>query len=174
MSILKRQVNSYSSLFSVITHNSSVILQLMHFLLWTKGSYENTNFDIFKCSDENLPNSSCHFANHKSFFNKFYMTLHCHEIYSPVIFQVKRYILCLKGTSHGANFSDFLVLGSKFTKLLSFLEQKISFSSKFSLLFRIMRHYSSIFFLAEALYTLSKSSLSKYKFDEISSEQSKV
>ena len=40
----------------------------MHFLLWTKGSHENTNFDTFKCSDENLPNSSCHFPNHKSVF----------------------------------------------------------------------------------------------------------
>ena len=70
-SILKQQVNSssdFSSLFSVITYNSSVSLQLMHFLLWTKGSHENTNFDTFKCSDENLPNSSCHFPNHKSVF----------------------------------------------------------------------------------------------------------
>ena len=40
----------------------------MHFLLWTKGSHENTNFDIYKCSDENLLNSSCHFPNHKSVF----------------------------------------------------------------------------------------------------------
>ena len=40
----------------------------MHFLLWTKGSHESTNFDTFKCSDENLPNSSCHFPNHKSVF----------------------------------------------------------------------------------------------------------
>ena len=40
----------------------------MHFLLWTKRFHENTDFDIFKCSDENLPNSSCHFPNHKSVF----------------------------------------------------------------------------------------------------------
>ena len=42
----------------------------MHFLLWTKGSHENTNFDIFKCSDENLLNSSCQFPNHKSVFRQ--------------------------------------------------------------------------------------------------------
>ena len=47
----------------------------MHFLLWTKESHENTNFDIFKCSDENLLNSACHFPNHKSVFIKFCMTL---------------------------------------------------------------------------------------------------
>ena len=40
----------------------------MHFLLWTKGSHKSTNFDAFKCSDENLPNSSCHFPNHKVVF----------------------------------------------------------------------------------------------------------
>ena len=40
----------------------------MHFQLWTKGSHENTSFDTFKCSDENLSNSSCHFPNHKSVF----------------------------------------------------------------------------------------------------------
>ena len=40
----------------------------MNFLLWTKGSHENTNVDTAKCSDENLPNSSSHFPNHKSVF----------------------------------------------------------------------------------------------------------
>ena len=40
----------------------------MHFLLWTKGSHESTNLDTFKCFDENLLNSSCHFPNHKSVF----------------------------------------------------------------------------------------------------------
>ena len=39
----------------------------MHFLLWT-GSHENTNFDIFKCFDENLLNLWCHFPNHISVF----------------------------------------------------------------------------------------------------------
>ena len=51
-----------------ITHNSSENLQLMHFLLWTKGSHESANFDTFKCSDENLPKCSCHFPKRKSVF----------------------------------------------------------------------------------------------------------
>ena len=71
MSILKRQVNSssdFSSFFSVITYNVSVSFSLMHFLLWTKGSHENINFDVLKCSDENLPNCSCYFWNHKWVF----------------------------------------------------------------------------------------------------------
>ena len=57
---------------------------------------------------------------------------------------------------------------------MSFLKQKISFSSNFAPLFGIMRHISSILLLAETLYTFSKSSLSKYTFGEISPEQSKV
>ena len=40
----------------------------MHFLLWTKGSHQSPSFEIFKCSGENFPNSSCHFPNHKSVF----------------------------------------------------------------------------------------------------------
>ena len=73
MSILKRQVNSSSifvSFFIVMTHNSSVNFKLMHFLLWTKGSYESSNFDTFECSGENLPYSSCHFPNRKSDFHQ--------------------------------------------------------------------------------------------------------
>ena len=63
-----------------MTHNSSVNFKLIHFLLWTKESHQSPNFDTFKCSGENSPNSSCHFSNHKSvFFFKFCITLQCHE-----------------------------------------------------------------------------------------------
>ena len=71
MSIVKRQVNSssiYVSFFIVMTHYSSGNFKLIHFLLWTKGSHQSPNFDIFECSGEKLPNSSCHFLNHKSVF----------------------------------------------------------------------------------------------------------
>ena len=168
MSILK-QVNcssDFSSLVSVISYNTSVSLLLMHFLLWTKASHENINFDIFKCFDENLPNCL--------FFFKFYMTRQCHEIYSSVFFLGQIFYTLHRGTNQSANFLGFLVLGSKFTKFLSFLKQKISFSSNFAPLFGIMRHISSILFLAKTLYTFSKSSLLKYKFGEISPEQSKL
>ena len=70
-SILKRQVSScwiFVSFFVAMTHNSIVNLKLIHFLLWTKGSYQSSNFDTFECSGENLPNSSCHFPNDKSVF----------------------------------------------------------------------------------------------------------
>ena len=51
MSILKRQVSSSSifvSLFIVMTRNSTVNLKLLHFLFWTKGSYQSSNFDTFR------------------------------------------------------------------------------------------------------------------------------
>ena len=70
MSILKRQVSSSSvfvSFFVVMTHNFSVNFKLVHFLLWTIGSHQSSNFDTFKCSGENLPNS-CHFPSNKSVF----------------------------------------------------------------------------------------------------------
>ena len=57
MSIFKQQVNSSSdfpSFFSVITYILPLNLQPMHFLRWTKGSRENTNFDTFKYSGEDF------------------------------------------------------------------------------------------------------------------------
>ena len=71
MSILNWQVNSFSkfvSFFIVMTHNSPVNFKLIHFLFWIKGSHESSNFDTFKCSGENLSNSSCHFPSNKSDF----------------------------------------------------------------------------------------------------------
>ena len=71
MSILKRQVNSssnFASFFIVVTHNSSVNFKLIHCLLWIKGSPQSPKFETFECSGENLPNSLCHFPNHKSVF----------------------------------------------------------------------------------------------------------
>ena len=71
MSILKRQVSSsliFVSFFIIMTHNFSVNFKLLHFLLWTIGSHQNSNFDTFKYSGENLPNSSCHFTSNKPVF----------------------------------------------------------------------------------------------------------
>ena len=47
MSILKRQFSSssiFASFFIAITYNSSVNFKLIHFLLWTKGSHQSSNF----------------------------------------------------------------------------------------------------------------------------------
>ena len=71
MPTLKWRVNSssnFASFLIVMTDDSSVNFKLILFQLWSKGSHQNPNFETFKCSGENLPYSSCHFPNHKSFF----------------------------------------------------------------------------------------------------------
>ena len=71
ISILNWQVSSssiFASFFIVMTHKPPVNFKLIHFQLWTKESYQSLNFETFKCSGENLPNSSCHFLKHKSVF----------------------------------------------------------------------------------------------------------
>ena len=71
MSVLKGTVNFFSNFalfFIAMTHNSSVNFKVIPFLLWTKGSHQSFNFDTFKCSGENLPNSHVFFSNHESVF----------------------------------------------------------------------------------------------------------
>ena len=104
----------------------------MHFLLWTKWSHESTNFDTFKCSDENLPNSSCHFPNHKpvlpQILNNSSVSLKIALLYffwSNVIYFEQ------KGQITVQIFENW-VLRSKFTKFLSLLKQQIGFSSNFA------------------------------------------
>ena len=48
-----------------MTHNFSVSFKVIHFLLWTKGTHQSSNFDTFECSGVN---SSCHFPSNKSVF----------------------------------------------------------------------------------------------------------
>ena len=50
------------------TNTLYINFQLMRFLLWTKGSHQDLNFQTFNCYGENAPNFSCHFPNHKSVF----------------------------------------------------------------------------------------------------------
>ena len=69
MSIMKPQVNSYS-----IFHHSSVPLHINPLyvfsscIFYDKKISSKSQFNTFKCSGENLPNSSCLFPNHQSFF----------------------------------------------------------------------------------------------------------
>ena len=124
-----------------MTHNSSENFKLTHFLLWAKGSHQSPNSDTFKCSSKNLPNSSCNFPNHKSVFASLFSFMKDNSLY---FFQIKRYILCTKGTNQSASFWDFQVLGSKFTKFLSFYERTNQFFSKFCVTINItpLYHFS--------------------------------
>ena len=69
MPVLKWQVSSstnFTLFFIVMTHNFSLKFQVIHFLLWAKGSHQSPNFDTFECSGENLLNCLCHFPSNKS------------------------------------------------------------------------------------------------------------
>ena len=91
MSILKQQVSSSSilvSFFIVMTHNSTLNLKLIHFLLWTKGSYESSNFDTFDFSGENFQNSSIQSISKQqvSFSSNFVSLFNVMKDYSSVLF----------------------------------------------------------------------------------------
>ena len=81
MSFFKAQVSfssKFASFFSVVTHNSSVLLWLKHNILSTKVAHQSANFQTYHCSHKNSPNSS--FLEPKSqFFFKLCVTLQYHE-----------------------------------------------------------------------------------------------
>ena len=84
MSTLNRRVSSssvFASFFIVMTHNSTVDFRLIYSQLWTKESHQSPNFETFKFSVKNLPNSSYYFPNHKLVF---YQILH-HSLLSSKI-----------------------------------------------------------------------------------------
>ena len=71
MSILNWQVKTsaiFASFSIVIMHGSHVNFKLIYFHLCAKGPHQSPNFEIFKCSGENLPNFSRHFWKSKPVF----------------------------------------------------------------------------------------------------------
>ena len=85
--------------------------------------------ESFECSNESSPNSSCHFWNHKvRVYSNFASLFSSKKDNSSVFFQLKPHILWTKEPI-GVKFSDFWVVGWKFTKfLMSYLKLKVSFS----------------------------------------------
>ena len=106
------------------------LLKLKHFILWIKGSHQSPNFDTFKCSGENLPNSSCHLPKHKPVFPQ--ILHHCLVSWkkSPWYFLGQTYFL-QKESIKVQSFETFKC-SVKIAKSLSFLKQEISFSSNFA------------------------------------------
>ena len=139
----------------------------MHFLLWTKGSHENTNFDTFNCSDENLLNSSFYFRNHKSAFLQNLYDSSVSSNITPLYFFGQTLYTWQKRDQSKCKYFRLFRAQIKIHQIL------VIFETNFTPLFGITGHVSSILFLAETLYTFSKSSRSKHKFGEISPEQSK-
>ena len=108
-------------------------------MLWTKRAHQSTNFQIFECFNESSTNFSCQFWNHKVKINSNF----------PSLFSVMKdnffvFFFYLKPSYFGqkepvkVKFSDFWVLGWKFTKfLMSCLKLQVSFSLKLASLFSV-------------------------------------
>ena len=143
-----------------MTQNSPVNCKLMHFLLWIKGSPESPNFETFECSGENLPNSLCHFLNHKSVFLQF------------CIISVMKYTLHEKDQSK-CKFLRLLSPRIKIYQILVIFEITNWFFFKFGI--TLQCHGTKLLcpLLAEILCSFNEKSLPKYKFGEISFEKSK-
>ena len=105
-----------------------------------------------------MPYSSCHFPNDKSVFLQIWH-------HSSVTWKI---------TSLYFFRSNVLYFAQKKPIKVEIGVLRSKFSWNFASLFSVMRHKYSILFLAEILYTFSKRNLWKYKFSEISREQSKV
>ena len=173
MSILKRQVSSswiFVSLFIVMTHNSTVNLKLIHFLLWTKISYQSSNFDTFKCSGENLQTSSCHFPSNKPVFLQI-----LHQ--SSVSWKITRLYFF---SSNKIYFAQKEPIKWKFLRLLSAwlkfcqipyanFETTTWFLSKFCNPLQFHERLFLCTVLAQTKYTLLKRSPLKWKFLRLSS-----
>ena len=135
VSVLKWQVTSFSNFalfFIVMTRNSFVIFKVIHFLLWTKRSYQSPNFDIFRWSGENLLNIWCHFSNSKSVFLQILHHSSMSLKITPLYFFSSNitYFGHTKLIKTHFFFLDFQVLGSKFVKfLMSALKQQVNPSS---------------------------------------------
>ena len=130
-----------------MTQNSSVNFKLIHFLLWTKGSHQNPNFDTFKCSCKNLPNFSRHFSNHKSVFLQNLRNSSVSRKITPLYFCSSNIIYFCHKEPIKTNFLDFRVLRSKFVKfLMSILKRQFSSSSICVSFFIVMTQNSPVNF----------------------------
>ena len=133
MSFFKSRVScplNLASTFTVMTHNFSEILKLKHCMFWTKRAHQCTLDQFFECSNKSSPNSSCQFWNHKvrvcSNFASLFSVMKDNSslfISSNLFFGQKEPI--------EVNYSDFWVVGWKFTKFLMSYKPQIKFSLKF-------------------------------------------
>ena len=136
--------------------------------LWTKRAHQSTNFQIFECFNEGSPNSSCQFWNHmvKVYSNFASLTIVIKDN-SSVFFYLEPLCFGQKQPVE-VKFSDFWVVGWKFTKfLMSCLKLQVSFSLNFASLFSVMRDNSSVLFKMKLyVHDLDQKSSSKCKISD--------
>ena len=102
MSILNWQVNfssNFASFFIVMTHNSSVNFNLMHFILWIKGLHQRPILRLSSALVKIFQIPHAIFQTSSQLYFKFYMILQCHILVC--------YILCTEGTNESEIFDTF-------------------------------------------------------------------
>ena len=114
------------------------------------------------------------FQTTSQFFFKFYMTLQCHEIHSSAIFLGQTLYALHERDQSKCRFFRLFSVRIKIHQIHVIFEAKKKFL--FTFCTTLWYHETQLVhtFFTETLYTFSKNSLSKYKFGEISPEQSKV
>ena len=127
----------------------------------------NSQFWHFQVFWWKLSNFSCHFPNHQSVFLQILHNSSMSWKITPLYFFRSIVIYFAQGTNQSANFWDVWVLRSKFTKLLSFFKEQVSFSSNYVSLFSVLRNNSSALFELNFYILSAKGAYQKYKFNEI-------
>ena len=158
MSFFKTRVSfplNYASSFSVMKHNSYEIFQLKHFMFSTKRTHDSTISQIFECTNEGSPNSSCHFRNHKvRVYSNFVSLFSFIKDNSFVFLQLKPCILWTK-KAHRKEILRFLML---------YLKSQVSFSLNIASLFNVMRDNSSVLFQLKFYMIWTKGTHQSAKF----------
>ena len=130
-----------------MTHNSSEIFQLKHYMLLTKRAHQCTMFQTLSALMKVHP---ILLAICETIRLRFIPIFH----YCSVLWKISC-LYFLAETSHTLDknspskwlFLDFWVVGWKFTKfLMSYLKQQVSFSLNFASFFNVMRDISSVLF----------------------------
>ena len=168
LSFFKSQVSfhlNFVSPFSVMTRNSSEFSS-WNFTLWTEITHQSTNFQIFECFNENSPNSSCQFWNHKvEVYSIFASLLSVMKYNSSVFFYLKPIYFGQKEPVE-VKFSDF----SGWVKIQQIpyvmFETTSQFFIKLCITFQCHERYLFCTFLAGTVHDLDQRSSSKCKISD--------
>ena len=116
-------------------------------MICTKKAHPCIIFQTFEYSNESSPNFSCHFWTHKV---RVYLILHhCSVLWKTTPLYLLSSNLIYFGQIYpiDVKFSDFWVVGWKFTKfLMSYLKPQVIFSLNFVSVVNVMKHNLSVFF----------------------------
>ena len=111
------------------------------------GRKESIKVQNFECYNESSTNSSCHYWNHKVRVYSGFALLFCVMKGNSSVFFSSNRIYFGQQEPLEVKFSDFRVVGWKFTKLLMpYLKTEIIFSLNFTSFFSVMKNNSSVLF----------------------------